>query len=340
MEPTDKDSQATELLHLYGSIENYIANDRDEICEAIRNNPVYDNKIMLSSDFEVRGDGKHYSVEELADEVICFCGALLERLRAWRKDKYKTAEILDCTFRAFPVKRDTTLDGCREQRGYFIDMLRSKGLTDEEIVRKVNALPGCCAGVVENILFRHIGIDYTFRHAYNHLRVCRNCRSGLSGYKLLEVDEDKLKALIYIEKAKENTKAVVPQNQSFSLKQEYYKRRKEFAEKLYSLLNERTIPYIADETDVDTFREVLLTRDHMKEECRIRWACDTTEVYYITNKLMAYFDGLTFDHFGKLCISRKGTVLKNLCANKTDNPRHKSDIDSIFEEFNDFLQRN
>lgn len=46
MERNDKDYQVTGLLRLYGNIENYIASDRDEICEAIRNNPVYDNKIM------------------------------------------------------------------------------------------------------------------------------------------------------------------------------------------------------------------------------------------------------------------------------------------------------
>lgn len=337
MKYTGKDCQMNELHRLYGSITNYIRSDRDGICEAIRNNPVYDREIVLNHGFEIRERHRNYTVEQLADEVIEFCGSLLERLSEWRRDEYRTAEILDNIFWAFPVKGDTTLGGHRENSEVFVDMLRATGLTNEGIVERVNSLPGCCASVVEKVLFQHIHIDYTFRYAYNHLRVCRNCRGGIGDYELLEVDEDKLKALIFLEEAKHEKQSVFPQSLSFGLRLEYRKREKEFIEKLYSLLNEQTIPYISDVTDRDTFRAVMLTRDHTKEDKRIHWMCDTKDVYYITKKLMDYFNGLTFDHFGKLCVSKRGFVLKNLVANKTDYPRHKTGVDNVFSEFNAFL---
>lgn len=340
MKATDKDYQTNELHRLYGSITNYIRSDRDEICEAIRNNPVYDRQIVLNNSFEIRERGRNYTVEELADEVIEFCGSLLERLSEWRKNEYKTAEILDNVFWAFPVKGDITLDGHRENREVFVDMLGVTGLTNEGIVEWVNSLPGCCASVVEKVLFQHVHIDYTFRHAYNHLRVCRNCRGGIGDYELLEADEDKLKALIFLEETKYEKQSVLPQSLSFGLKLEYRKQEKEFIEKLYSLLNEQTVPYISDATDIDTFRAVLLTRDHTKEDKQIHWLCDTRDVYYITKKLMDYFNGLTFDHFGKLCVSKRGIILKNLKASGISEPRGKQNIDFLFCEFNGFMKKN
>lgn len=164
-----------------------------------------------------------------------------------------------------------------------------------------------------------------------------HCRDGAVRYERLEVDEARLKTLLYSEACKDKTRVSVPQNYSFSLKWEYSKRKKEFINKLYSLLNERTIQYVGDDTDVDVFGAVLFTCNHEKEGGRICWECDTCEVYYITKKLMGYIDGLTFEYFGKLGVSKKGTVLKNLKASRTAEPRRKQDVDMLFRELDVFF---
>lgn len=316
------------------SIKQYIECCRGSLKRAIPANPTYPEKVCRDKVFTVVDGGCVFSEEEVADECVVFCLKVIEELKEVRLSKEKTQEVLDCLLWCFPIKKDTTLDGWNNRRLYFVELLRNKGLTDEEIVERVNALPVCCAAVFEDFLFCYLKTNYTFRYAYNHLCIGRNGRD-YTVYEI-DVDEVKLKGLIFEEEEKQKEQKPFA-GVSFRLKNEYRKHEEAFVERLYSLLS---VQFLAEETRMEDFKKVLLARASNRETGRLVWVCNTQDVYYFTKQLMGYINGLTFERFGKLCISKCGKGLKNLKASRTDLPRHKQEIDAIFKELNAWIENN
>lgn len=318
------------------SIEKYIEGNRRSLHQDIMGNPLYGEKV--TENIVVTGGNIVPPVVFVVDECVVFIRNVIRELSGVREDRYATQEYLDVLFWTFPVKGDMTLEGWRNNRWHFIGLLRNKGVSDEQIVERVNVLPVCCAAVVENWLFKCLCIDDTFCYAYNHLCVCRNGRERMS-YQLKDVGEIKLRELILKERGAGEGGKIAPVR-SFNLKYGYRKWKNVFAERLYCLLAEGPEQFIHETTTLEEFRGVLYTPNCMKEDRRIVWKCDTQDVYLIVKKLSGYISGLTFEHFGGLCVSKTGKCLKNLRASRTDTPRHKEEIERVFHELEVFLREN
>lgn len=306
-------------------VEQYMEDCRKSLVSAFLYNPLYGEEV--DAELNITGGAKEPPVIEAVSECIAFCKTFVQTLRLYREDEYKTKELLDLCFWTFPVKGDMTLDGWQNGRQHFIRLLRNKGLTDKQIMERANALPVCCAAVLENLLFKSLSIDKSFFYAYQHLCQCRNSREG-TNYDPVRIDEVELLKLIRKEYGSRRTKS----GTAFSLKFEYRKYKNIFAEKLYFLLAEGTEQFIHEETTFEDFKAVLFTPDCAKENRRIVWRCDTRDVYLLTKKLTEYINGLNLENFGRLCISKTGKSLKNLKASRTDSSRHKNKMEAVFEE--------
>lgn len=298
---------------------------RESLLTDVINNPVYSEKI--DSDFRIIGGDVTPPMIQVVDECIDFSKAVVNDLKLYKLEKYKTQEYLDLLFRAFPIKGDMTLEGWKNDRRFFIRHLQNKGLTEEQILRWVNSLPVCCAAVLENLLFKSLSIDKTFVYAYNHLCVLRNGRE-FTNYQVTVIDEVELFNLVL----KEGENKALEPAKAFSLKYDYRKYKKIFAERLYCLLAEGPVQFIHEETVFEDFEAVLFTPDCYKEVKRIIWKCNTQDVYLLVKKLTEYINGINFDNFGRLCISKTGKYLKNLKASRTDTPRHRAEIEFVFRE--------
>jgi hypothetical protein len=89
--------------------------------------------------------------------------------------------------------------------------------------------------------------------------------------------------------------------------------------------------------DIDAVEDLvtLLTSDNLLEEqSKITFNCETTQLYYIFNKLKPYFLDLSFKNIEKsqLFFTKNGNLLKaqNLSASKVDYPKNYKEIDRAF----------
>ena len=97
----------------------------------------------------------------------------------------------------------------------------------------------------------------------------------------------------------------------------------------------RQVYFLKDgEKSVENFIKVLNSKDLSKEMPDIYFNCETTQLYYIFNKLKPYFNKLTFKNIEKsqLFYTKNGTLLKaqNLSASKVDLPKNYKEIDQAF----------
>lgn len=111
---------------------------------------------------------------------------------------------------------------------------------------------------------------------------------------------------------------------------------------LYDQLTNRALPFVNyKETSFEDFRNAIIFEDSDIVESKIKWECQTKEVYYICTKLMEYIDGITYNCFGSFGLSKRGTRLVNLKISRSkfnEAPlKHQYDIDSIFTDLNNFI---
>src|SRR5690554_1763657 len=97
----------------------------------------------------------------------------------------------------------------------------------------------------------------------------------------------------------------------------------------------RQVYFLKDgEKSVENFIKVLNSKDLSKEMPEVYFNCETTQLYYIFNKLKPYFNKLTFKNIEKsqLFYTKNGTLLKaqNLSASKVDLPKNYKEIDQAF----------
>ncbi|WP_417266080.1 DUF6617 family protein [Brumimicrobium sp.] len=89
-----------------------------------------------------------------------------------------------------------------------------------------------------------------------------------------------------------------------------------------------------DVAAVDDLVTVLTAEDLNSDLPSITFNCETTQLYYIFNKLKPYFNNLSFKNIEKsqLFFTKNGNLLKaqNLSASKVDFPKNYEEIDKAF----------
>src|SRR5690554_57982 len=99
-------------------------------------------------------------------------------------------------------------------------------------------------------------------------------------------------------------------------------------------LNRQIYLLRADVAAVDDLVTVLTAEDLNSDLPTITFNCETTQLYYIFNKLKPYFSNLSFTNIEKsqLFFTKNGNPLKaqNLSASKVDFPKNYEEIDKAF----------
>jgi|SRR5690554_718503 len=97
----------------------------------------------------------------------------------------------------------------------------------------------------------------------------------------------------------------------------------------------RQLYFLKDgDESVENLLKVLTSKDLSGRLPKVYFNCDTTQLYYIFNKLKPYFNNLTFTNVEKsrLFFTKNGTLLKaqNLSSSKVDLPKNYKEIDQAF----------
>lgn len=120
----------------------------------------------------------------------------------------------------------------------------------------------------------------------------------------------------------------------------YHKHEEIFITHLYnSFSTEYEKQYIDfEKTQKTDFKNALLSADVYNEAARIKWTCETEELWYIHSKLKPYFRKrhLILESFGYISISDGGTNPVRLNSSIPD--KELPEIDTIFHELEQKLQ--
>jgi hypothetical protein len=113
-----------------------------------------------------------------------------------------------------------------------------------------------------------------------------------------------------------------------------FKASKEALRKLLTELNAQIYLLRGDMEAVEDLLTLLTSDNLLEEQTKITFNCETTQLYYIFNKLKPYFLDLSFQNIEKsqLFYTKNGNVLKaqNLSASKVDYPKNYKEIDQAF----------